>query len=90
MNKLLYWVNGFHKEILFYYYEKIVHITGTFDFVDISQGQASAHEWKALTVARERLNRRHKDRIVNRQEYIKDKHQAKGLPPSPEAELNPV
>ncbi|KAE8444090.1 hypothetical protein EG329_000872 [Mollisiaceae sp. DMI_Dod_QoI] len=88
LNKLFYFADGFHKEILLYYCEEGVNISGSFDFVDISQDQATTREWKALENANEILKRTFENGVMERQKLIKHKHDKDGKAPRTEAELD--
>lgn len=88
LDQLLFQANGFHDEILLYYCEKLVKISGPFDFVDISDGYATFRAWKALSEAKDRLTRTFDAGVVRPMADIVRRHEEEDLEPPTEEEID--
>jgi hypothetical protein len=88
LEKLMFYADGFHDEILFYYCEKLIPINGPFDFIELSEEQAFYREWKTFLEAKERLQQQFDYWVERRRDDIKRKHERMDLGPPTEDDLN--
>jgi hypothetical protein len=88
LSKLLFYADGFHEEILLYYCEETVAINGPFDFLELSEEQASYLEWQALLEARRMLQEDFDSETGLSIEEAKSRHEEQGLGPPTQENLD--
>ena len=88
LSKLLFYADGFHEEILLYYCEETVAINGSFDFLELSEEQASYLEWQALLEARRMLQEDFDSETGLSIEEAKLRHEEQSLGPPTQENLD--
>jgi len=86
--KLLFWANNLHEEILLYYCEGVVNISGPFEFVDLFEEEEASSEWEALSKEKQELEDQLQHEIAWKQNRLKKMNKEKGMEPPTVAELN--
>lgn len=81
LDKLLFYANEFHEEILLYYCKVETTQLGCFYFIDVSEETSSPEEWKALIAGRDELLDDIKRWNAHIRQNIKAKHEELGIEP---------
>jgi hypothetical protein len=88
VDELLFYADDYHEEILLYYCEETVAINGPFDFLELTEEQASYLEWQALLEARRMLQEYFDSETELWIEEAKLSHEEQGLGPPTHEDLN--